>query len=445
MARFTYESEQSANRRRTAFAFVAFLLSGFLCGAAMISVAWAALENPGAGEYVQQKLISIRVRAGEILQPPVPEFVPTPFTSAVIENPSPEPEPTDAPAASPTDSVALPAVTARPTAAPTRAPTQTPTRPPAQAIQISAIQPTAMLSGVKHDWQKWNNCAPTTLEMNLSYYGLKDTQAQIAAFTKPNPEDKNVRPDELGAYVATVNMRSIIRVNGTLDRLKLFISNGIPVIAETAYVKQPQGWMGHYRLFVGYDDKQFTAMDSYDGPNQKVPFAAFDEDWRAFNRLYLIVYRREQETLVRTLLADTLDDSAMYTAALARARAESKANPKDAFSKYNEGTNLLALKRYAEAAAAYDQARQIGLPWRMLWYQFGPYESYLQTRRFDEVLGLADATLKTSADLEEAHYYRGLALQSVGRAAEAKAEFETALKYNKNYQAAQRALAAFIQ
>ena len=48
-----------------------------------------------------------------------------------------------------------------------------------------------------------------------------------------------------------------------------------------------------------------------------------------------------------------------------------------------------------EAAAAFDQARQIGLPWRMLWYQFGPFEAYYETGRYDEVIALADATLQT--------------------------------------------------
>jgi Flp pilus assembly protein TadD len=39
--------------------------------------------------------------------------------------------------------------------------------------------------------------------------------------------------------------------------------------------------------------------------------------------------------------------------------------------------------------------------------------------------------------LEEAHYYKGLALRALGREQEARQAFATALKYNSNYRAAQ--------
>jgi tetratricopeptide (TPR) repeat protein len=130
----------------------------------------------------------------------------------------------------------------------------------------------------------------------------------------------------------------------------------------------------------------------------------------------------------------------MYAQAAARARAESDADPKDAFAQFNLGSGLVALKRYAEAAAAFDRARTLGLPWRMIWYQFSPYEAYLHVGRYDEVIALADALLSQTDDLEEAHYYKGLALRARGRPEEARREFETALRYNSNYREAQKAL-----
>jgi tetratricopeptide (TPR) repeat protein len=296
------------------------------------------------------------------------------------------------------------------------------------------------LRGIKHDYQRWNNCGPTTLEMALSYFGKTDTQAQVAAFLKPNYDDRNVRPDEMAAYVSRAGLRSITRVNGTVERLKLILSNQLPVIVETSLVTQKQGWMGHYRLLIGYDANGFTAMDSYEGPNRRISFADLDAEWRSFNRLYLVIYRDAQDAAVRSLLADTLDDTAMYNQAVARARADNQANPKDAFAQFNLGSSLDGLGRYPEAAAAFDRARVLGLPWRMLWYQFGPYDAYLQTARYNEVMALADALLRGSDDLEESHYYKGLALRALGRQADARREFETALRYNKNYQDAQRAL-----
>jgi tetratricopeptide (TPR) repeat protein len=300
------------------------------------------------------------------------------------------------------------------------------------------------LSGVKHEYQGWNNCGPTTLEMYLSFYGRNDTQKEIAAFTKPDWNDKNVSPNELVSYTNKTGLHVIVRENGTLERLKQLLSNGLPVMTENGYLTPSgkEGWMGHYKLLTGYDDKQFTVMDSYEGPNQKVAFDAMDADWRAFNRLYMIVYPSDNEPTVRAILGSEFDDTTMYTNAATHARTEIAANPKDPFAYLNLGTSLNGLQQYKDAAAAFDQARVLGLPWRMTWYQFGPYVAYLQTGRYGEVIALADATLNVVDDLEESHYYKGMALLALGRSKEARSEFQAALHYNPNYQDAQQALQA---
>lgn len=394
-----------------------------------------ATENPVAA-YVQQKFISLRHRVAEYLpQPSQPQFVPTPFIPVITYLTTPAPTltpPQSGIANAPTTAQATPAATATPQPSPT------------PAVNLIPIQPAVALSGVQHERQGWNNCGPTTLKMYLSYYGRSDTQQEIATFTKPDPDDKNVSPHELTTYAGNIGMRALVRENGTLERLKLLLSNGLPVMIETGFVTPSgkEGWMGHYKLLIGYDDSQFIFMDSYNGPDQKITYEAMDADWRAFNRLYLIVFPGDQEEIVRAIVGDDLDDPTMYTHAVARAQAEIQANPNDVFASYNLGTSLNGLGQYTEAAAAFDHARMLGLPWRMMWYQFGPYVAYLQAGRYDEVITLADATLHVLDDLEESHYFKGLALRALKRDDEARREFETALRYNQNYQDAQHALEA---
>ncbi len=378
--------------------------------------------NPSAVDFVQQKSRSLQYRWIEMFPSANrPQFIPTPLVAGFAVTPN---------AGTPTPSAPTP----KP--AQTRTPTTTPARD-----GIAQVKAAVSLRGIKPDYQRWNNCGPATLEMNLSYFGRTDTQAEIAAFTKPNPDDRNVSPEELAAYARSVGMRVTIRENGTLDRLKLLLSNGLPVMVETSLEKQPQGWMGHYRLLTGYDSQQFNTMDSYDGPNVKIGSDDLDSAWRAFNRLYMVVYPDAQATRVRAILADTLDDQEMYAQAAEHARAEIQANPKDAFAQFNLGTSLVGLERYAEAAVAFDRARTLGLPWRMLWYQFGPFEAYLKLGRHSEVISLADSLLRVSDDLEESHYYKGLALRAQGQTENARREFQAALRYNKNYAGALRALA----
>jgi tetratricopeptide (TPR) repeat protein len=277
--------------------------------------------------------------------------------------------------------------------------------------------------------------------MALGYYGRNDTQQEIAAFTKPDPKDNNVNADELVAYANNVGMLGMVRENGTIDRLKLLLSNGLPVIIETGVTQSnTDGWIAHDKLLVGYDDRQFIFMDPLGGSDQKVAFETMDAGWRALNRRYLIVYPSDKEAVAQAILSSDMNDTTMYTNAVARARAEIEANPQDAFAYFNLGTNLNGLQQYQEAAAAFDRARALGLPWRMMWYQFGPYVAYLLAGRNSDVIALADATLRTANNLEESHYYKGMALSALGQTRTARNEFQMALRYNRNYRDAQRAL-----
>jgi hypothetical protein len=308
------------------------ILIGILIGVVLGTLVIVMLQS----DFVQQKFTSLRYRIIEVLpQPNEPQFVPTPLaiaTESVTVTPSPA-----------NDQTIQPLTRNEPTIIPTPRPTRAPTR--AINTNVNSIQPSATLRSIKPDYQRWNNCGPTTLGMALQYFGKTDTQAQIAAFTKPNPDDRNVRPDELAAYADSIGLNTTIRVNGTIDRLKLILSNGLPVMVETAFVKQPQGWMGHYRLLVGYDGtrREFNTMDSYDGPNVKISFDDLDNEWRAFNRVYLVIYSDQQAALVRSLLGDVLNDQAMYTQAVAHAREEIAADPKDAFAQFNFGSRISKL------------------------------------------------------------------------------------------------------
>ncbi|HEX2697030.1 MAG TPA: C39 family peptidase, partial [Anaerolineales bacterium] len=139
------------------------------------------------------------------------------------------------------------------------------------------------LQGVQHQYQKWNNCGPANLSMALSYWGWKGDQISIAAYTKPNPRDKNVMPEELADFVNTeTDLKAIVRVAGDLELLKGFLAAGFPVIVEKGFEPESQlGWMGHYEVITAYSDgKQgFTAQDSFLGPGLTVSYDGMQKQW----------------------------------------------------------------------------------------------------------------------------------------------------------------------
>ena len=310
------------------------------------------------------------------------------------------------------------------------------------APEIQPVSSQVTLTGFEHEWQTWNNCGPATVSMNLSYYGHVGTQVEAAQFLKPNREDKNVSPDELVAYARSLGYEGLVGHGGDVSTLKHLLSNGLPVVVEIWVEPEDHGGMGHYRLLTGYSEVegQFWAYDSLHGPRITVPIDGFDDAWRVFNRTYVVVFPPERANLVYAILGSGADGTAMYEEALRNAQEEIEAVPEDAYAWFNVGTNYARLGEAALAASAFDEARRIGLPYRMLWYQFDIFETYLATGRYQEVIELTTATLKATGGLEELYYYRGLAYQATSQPQAAIDDFQAALTYNPNFDLAAQVL-----
>jgi tetratricopeptide (TPR) repeat protein len=277
--------------------------------------------------------------------------------------------------------------------------------------------------------------------MALSRFGEADGQAVAARVLKPDPDDKNVGPNELASYAELRNYGAMVRVNGTLDIVRALLAAGVPVIVETWFIPEPGDEMGHYRVLVGYSDsdRAFTTYDSYNGPGVTIDYDEFDALWRVFNRTYIPVFPLEMSDTVESIIGVASDEGAMYSGALARAYEELSAG-EDAYGWFNAGSSFLGLGDTAAASQAYDRARQLGLPWRMLWYQHGPFAAYAAEDRWSDVMALADANLRNAPNLEESHYWRGRALQAQGDTDAAVVAWQKALELNPGYAPAKAAL-----
>jgi len=221
------------------------------------------------------------------------------------------------------------------------------------------------------------------------------------------------------------------------------ISNELPVIVEVWANPEDNGGLGHYRLFTGYDEAggYFMAEDSLNGSGIQVPMAEFDAFWQVFNRTYVVAYPPEQTALIHAIIGQEMIDQTMLERALATAQTEAKNSPDNAYVWFNIGTNYARLEQPELAASAFDHARRLGLPYRMLWYQFDMFDVYLAVGRYQSVIDLSSATLKATGGLEELYYYRGLARQATGQPEAAADDFRAALDYNPAFTPAAKALA----
>jgi len=339
-----------------------------------------------------------------------------------------------------------------PTSTPTPAPilTETPLPSPTPSLVPTPIPASASLSGIRHEYQQFNNCAPASLSMVMSYWGWTGSQFDTRAYLRPSFEtdDKNVNPFEIVDYVEkNTEYDAAWRVGGDLTLLKRLLAAGFPVLIEKGLDPHDDAWLGHYQIVSGYDDanSRFLVFDSYEGPAAAwtVPYEVIAQFWRHFNFAYVLVFPPERATEVHAILGPQSDpqQNFQYAADLALTEAGSLTGREQFFAWYNRGSNLVYLQDYAGAAQAYDTA--FGLyaalpleerPWRLLWYQDGPYAAYYHTGRYEDVINLAHSTL-INVDkpvLEETYYWRGMAKAALGDQAGAIEDLQRAATLNPN-------------
>jgi tetratricopeptide (TPR) repeat protein len=335
------------------------------------------------------------------------------------------------------------------TSAPVQAQDPTPEPTPASVV-VAAPPPSAQIGGMTHTYQTWNNCGGANLTMALSHFGWNWDQDVARAWLKPNPEDKNVSPKEMVDFVNRAqtdlpNVRAAWRYGGDLDLIKRLVAAGFPVIVEAGFDVDDLDWMGHYETVSGYDDSTQTiwVYDSYKGPGQAHTYADFEYWWRHFNRAFVVLFELDRSEELAAILGDYLDPTSAAQIALARATAEAQANQNDAWAWFNMGTSYVRLGNYYDAATAFDKAFQLEqLPYRLMWYMFGPYEAYYNVGRYDDVVTLAANTESTTPYVEEIMFWRGMVYAARGQADLAINEFNKVLAFNHNYVEAEEMKAA---
>ena len=333
------------------------------------------------------------------------------------------------------------------TASPPALPSVTDTATPATATATpDKIPAQARLESPPYERQTANNCGPAALSMMLHMFGWNGSQKDISEVIKPVNGDRNVNPEELAYWVRNYAgwLRIEYRVGGDLETLKRLIAAGYPVIIEATTSLNPDDsgwpdddlWAAHFLLLTGYDDatQTFVAQDTYRGPDRGISYEQLNLDWKPFNYLYLVVYLPEQEEKVKALLASDWDPDRNRQKALDMTQAATVADPSEVFAWFNLGSNLVYFERYDEANAAYDMARELGLPQRMFRYQFGPFIANFQTNRTDDLLALTEYALQRTEMSEEAWLWHGWGLYRKGDVSGAVADWRKALSIRPGYE-----------
>lgn len=323
------------------------------------------------------------------------------------------------------------------------------------ASEAEPIPASMRLSGLTMIHQDTNRCSAAAFTMQLSYFNEFDgTYTTIIQRLNPYGGDVSVRIEEMAVVAEEFGLNAVVRRGGTLDILKRLVAGGFPVLIENVYYDGANGWqdwMSHNRVLVGYNDnlQEMYFFDPLlgngpDGGGRPMTYAEVDQRWRPFNRDYLVVYKPEDEAAVEAILGQQWDPQYNAIWTLAQAEGELEGPTPDSFAIFNKAWALLQLEEYEEAAAAYDEALELGLPWRMLWYEFGPFDAYLAQGRYDDVINLVYQTLQGTDGVEEMYYYIAQAYAGKGEVDRAIANLEAALYRNRFYTEASDLMAELV-
>jgi len=306
-------------------------------------------------------------------------------------------------------------------------------------LEIKMPEDSALLDNPNHVYQTFNNCGPATLSMILSRFGKNVSQKELRDQMRPyqvlsgDNDDKTIFTSEFVDWAKKYGLEAVSRVNGDINTLKYFTVNGIPVVVKTwLHVNED---IGHFRIVRGFDENKSVIIqdDSYEGPNKKIKYYDFLSMWQPFNYAYIIVYRKDQENLVKAIIGEDWDEKASWQNALTRAQKEADLDSQNVYAVFNKSTALYHLGDFQKSVEAFEKVEK-SLPKRMLWYQIEPILAYKELGNFDKVFQITNHILENgNRAFSELYQIRGEIYLSQGNKQKAKEEFDKALFYNKNF------------
>jgi len=264
--------------------------------------------------------------------------------------------------------------------APVTATSVAPAPAPAESLPTPKDAPVAaVFDDMKHVWQSINNCGPAAVVMALSTFGIDQNQ-EVARLALRGPDERRgMGPQGVGPWVQQLyGLRSTWRNDGTNDLIKRLIANGfVPMV--TQWMQDPTvSRVAHWRTVRGYDDTKgvFYVNDSMLGNMVPLSYEWFGRNWQSFSYRYMVIYKPEDEKLLRAIMGPQVSDAVMRRDLYERAKKEALTQDTNfAWLAYGEAAYSYGM--FEEAVAAFEKGLSMGSPNGV----FGLRNSYPQALR----------------------------------------------------------------
>ena len=233
----------------------------------------------------------------------------------------------------------------------------------ARADDANATLPAkADVGPMRHLWQSLNNCGPASVAMALSTFGIEADQEEARLALRGPDVRRGMGPGGVDPWVSSLyGLRSVSRLNGTIDLMKHFIANGFAPMV-TQWMQDPTiSRIAHWRTVRGYDDDLavFYVNDPMLGANVPLSYEWFNANWQAFSYRWMVIYQPADAARVQQIVGADWTELGMRDRFYARAKADAYAqDTSSAWLAYGEAAYQDGW--FAEAVAAFERGMQLG-------------------------------------------------------------------------------------
>ena len=267
-----------------------------------------------------------------------------------------------------------------PAAEPSVASSQGPASAPAESLPTPKEAPAAaQFDEMRHVWQSLNNCGPAAVVMALSTFGISESQ-EVARLALRGPDvRRGMGPQGVDPWVKeNFGLRSMWRNNGTNALLKQLVANGFAPMVTQWMVDPSTQRVAHWRTVRGYDDAKgvFYVNDSMLGSFVPLSYSWFGTNWQSFSYRYMVIYKPEDEPLLRAIVGKDWSDTYVRQALYERTKTEALAqNTNFAWLAFGEASYANGM--FEDAVAAFEKGFSMGSAQGV----FGVRNSYPQALR----------------------------------------------------------------
>jgi hypothetical protein len=234
---------------------------------------------------------------------------------------------------------------------------------PARADDTTTALPArANVGPMRHLWQTLNNCGPAAVVMALSTFGIQADQEEARLALRGPDLRRGMGPAPVDPWVSQLyGLRSVSRMNGTIDLMKHFVANGFAPMV-TQWMQDPSiSRIAHWRTVRGYDDELgvFYVNDPMLGANVPLSYEWFNANWQPFSYRWMVLYQPADAAQVQEIVGADWTEVGMRDRFYARAKADAYAqNTSSAWLAYGEAAYQDGW--FAEAVAAFERGMQLG-------------------------------------------------------------------------------------